>query len=156
MTAAHAPTPNSSDSSNPFGWESLTPTSRSTMRSPKQSRSRLASGSRPGPPRSADAGSGKRLPFLEPVHDLAAQLAAVAADEDADMSAGHDVLRIVLAADLLAENDARRRRNDVVGLGIEVEDRHGDVLEVDATPADLELAVDHLVALVEVLQPLPG
>ena len=77
-----------------------TPTPRSTRLSPKRSRSPRAYGSRPGPARPADRSRRRLLPFFKPVDDPATQLAAVAADGDADMAARHDVLGIILVAGL--------------------------------------------------------
>src|SRR5687767_7393466 len=71
-------------------------------------------------------------PFLvalgEPVDDaLADDALRLAGDEDADMPARQSELGIVLRAQLAAQHPHRRRRDDVVVLGVDVQHRHGEV-----------------------------
>src|ERR1700678_462310 len=76
-----------------------------------------------------------------------------AADENPDMTARQRQLGVVLGADLVPQCARCRRRNDVVVLGVDVQDRHGDVAQNDTPAADLQLVLDQLVLLVEVFQP---
>ena len=68
----------------------------------------------------------------------------LAADEHADVAAGQRELGVVVGADLAAQRLRGRRRDDVVVLGVDVQDRHGDVPQVDLAAAELELALTSL------------
>src|SRR5262249_60225929 len=90
----------------------------------------------------------------EPLGDARAEQGLrLAADEDAHVAARQRQLGVVLGADLGAERLRRRRRDDVVVLGEDVEHRHGDVAKIDLPAVDGERAGDELFVLVQILQP---
>jgi hypothetical protein len=78
----------------------------------------------------------------------------LAADEDADVAAIEPHLAVVLRTPRRREAPGSSSADDVVLLRVDVEHRHLDLAEVDLAPADLELAPDQLVVLVEVDQQL--
>ena len=81
-------------------------------------------------------------------------LCALAADDQADVP-GADLHRFdVAGADVGADSFRRRRRDQVVVLGGQEQERAGDPREVDAAAAQRELALHQQVALVEVLDEL--
>src|SRR5215213_1922379 len=93
----------------------------------------------------------------QPVRNAGAQQPLrLAADEHADMATGKRKLLVIRAPDAELERLRGCGRDDVVVLGEHVQHRHGDVLQIDLAPAQLQLALDELVVLVEVLQPLLG
>src|SRR5215204_127298 len=93
----------------------------------------------------------------QPVGDAGAeQPLRLAAHEHAHMPAGKRKLLVVLAPDTELEGLAGRGRDDVVVLGEDVQHRHGDILQVDPAPAQLQLAFYEFVVLVEVFEPLLG
>src|SRR5215218_8339689 len=95
--------------------------------------------------------------FSQPVRNAGAQQSLrLAAHEHAHMPARKREFLVVLAPDTELEGLAGGRRDDVVILGEDVQHRHGDVLQIDLAPAQLEFAFHELVVLVEVLQPLLG
>src|SRR3954454_23245366 len=80
----------------------------------------------------------------------------LAAHEHAHMPARQRKLLVGLAADAEPERLGGGGWDDVVVLGEDVQHRHGNGLQVDLAPAQLQLAFDELVVLVEVLEPLLG
>ena len=70
------------------------------------------------------------------------------------MPTGQRQLGVVLRPNMPSQRTRCGGRDDVIVLGIDVQHGAGDVLQVDAAAAELERAVDELVFLVEVLQPL--
>src|SRR4051794_2553131 len=78
------------------------------------------------------------------------------AHEHAHMTARQRKLLVVLAANAELESLGGGGRDDVVVLGEHVQHRHGNGLQVDPAPTQLQLAFDELVVLVEVLEPLLG
>src|SRR3954454_23112896 len=93
----------------------------------------------------------------QPVRDARTQQPLrLAAHEHAHMAARKRKLLVVLAPDADLEGLRRRRRDNVVVLGEDVEHRHREVLQVDHLATELQLAFYELVALVEILQPMLG
>src|SRR3954470_9039468 len=80
----------------------------------------------------------------------------LAAHEHAHMPARQRKLLVGLATDAEPGRLGGGGRDDVVVLGEHVQHRHGDGLQIDLAPAQLQLAFDKLVGLVEVLEPLLG
>src|SRR5215212_1171356 len=93
----------------------------------------------------------------QPVRNAGAQQPLrLAAHEYAHMPAGKRKLLVVLAPDAELERLSGRGRDDVVVLGEDVQHRHGDVFEIDLAAAQLQFALNQLVVLIEVLEPLLG
>src|SRR3954447_14738331 len=80
----------------------------------------------------------------------------LAAHEHAHMPARQREFLVVLAANAELERLRGGGRDDVVVLGEHVQHRHGDGLQVDPAPAQLQLAFHEFVVLVEVFEPLLG
>src|SRR4051794_4245738 len=93
----------------------------------------------------------------QPVGDARTQKPLrLAAHEHAHMPARQRELLVGLAADAEPERLGGGGWDDVVVLGEDVQHRHGNGLQIDLAPAQLQLAFDELVVLVEVLEPLLG
>src|SRR5689334_330958 len=88
--------------------------------------------------------------FAEPVdNSLAHDSLGPARHEHADVPARQTELGVVVGPELAVEGTRGRRRNDVIGLRIDVEHRHRDLPQVDGAPTELPRVVDELVVLVE-------
>src|ERR1700730_2978846 len=97
------------------------------------------------------------LPFGEPLGDPGTeQSLRLAADEYAHVSAWQSELRIVAGTDLCPQRLRGSRRDDVVVLGVHVEDRHCDIAQVPPPAIDRERVFDQLVVLIKLLEPLLG
>src|SRR6516165_792385 len=97
------------------------------------------------------------LPFGEPLGDARTeQSLRLAPDEYAHVPAWQGKLRIVAGADFCCQRLGGCRRDDVIVLGEDVEDRHCDIGKVHLPAVDRERVLDQLVVLIKILKPLLG